>query len=175
MIPTLAGLSVAATLIDGTDRPLAWGAFASAAGMLALTLSYPLRNGQAPAIGSYANLTLRAPLPPGAFAVMSTPHLVALTLKQGTPWDQLAIREELCRRIKGTVAVHFWYQPICKRDAVRDWIGQTWTPDELEMIVTTQRPGLIIWGEQPHWPKHLLRGYDVYPGFALRQTSSGRP
>jgi hypothetical protein len=167
MIPTLAGLALAARLIGNKDRLLPLAAFGSALAMLAVTLSYPLRNGP-PAPDSFARLTPIPRLPGEAISRATTPQLVALILRPRNPRDQLAVREEICRRMSGTVATHFWYQPVCMKDAMHNWIGQTWTRQELDRLIATRPPQLIVWGAQPRWPDALLDGYSEHPGFAIR-------
>jgi hypothetical protein len=167
LIPTLAGLTLAARLIGNNERFLPTAAFGSALAMLAVTLSYPLRKGP-PAPDSYARLTPIPRLPDEAISRATTPQLVALTLGSRNPWDQLAVREEICRRMSGTVATHFWYQPVCMKDAMHNWIGQTWTRQDLERLTATRPPQLIVWGTRARWPAALLDGYSEYPGFAIR-------
>jgi hypothetical protein len=70
--------------------------------------------------------------------------------------------------MSGTVATHFWYQPVCMKDAMHNWIGQTWTRQELDRLIATRPPQLIVWGAQPRWPDALLDGYSAYSGFAIR-------
>jgi hypothetical protein len=123
LIPTLAGLTLAARLIGNNERFLPTAAFGSALAMLAVTLSYPLRKGP-PAPDSYARLTPIPRLPDEAISRATTPQLVALTLGSRNPWDQLAVREEICRRMSGTVATHFWYQPVCMKDAMHNGLAK---------------------------------------------------
>lgn len=165
MIPAVSGLALAAKALR-RESVLAQAGFASALGMLCLTVSYPFRNGPAPA-GSYAKLTIDQPLSKDRIGRDSTPQLASLLLRPMDPWTQLRVREELCRRVRGEVAAFFWYQPVCLQDAMpQKWIGQFVTASEMREVLKSRPPELIVWGAKPAWPD--LSGYSVYPGFAVQ-------
>jgi hypothetical protein len=76
---------------------------------------------------------------------MSTRDLLAAIAsnRPGEVWDQIAVRRELCRRIKGRVAAAFAFQPICLRDATYDWSAVTWSPQTLEQIAARKRAQVL--------------------------------
>ena len=98
---------------------------------------------------------------------MPTERLVPLLIDRHDLWNQIPVREELCRRIDGRVLSYFWYHPVCLDDALYEWVGLTW-PRGFETL-RDNPPALIIWGKGGKRPKELLSGYEVHEGFALRR------
>jgi hypothetical protein len=136
--------------------------------ILAMSAVYPLLKGQ-PARSPFLHLTFEPVVTP---KIATTTELTEQLLNRHSLWNQIATREELCRRMgSGTVLAYFWYQPICMKDSLYEWIGLTW-PRGFETI--KQPPALLVWGSTGRKPVELLRGYEVHEGFALLTPDVGR-
>jgi hypothetical protein len=119
-------------------------------------------------------------------------RLVSLMLsgeEQQSLSNQLLIREELCRRIEGTVLSAWQSHPICTPDATYYWFSVKWPninadgpppkPEPwFQAIFAERRPDLFIWQipgppvRLNPWALSLLKGYEVEPGFAVRSDLS---
>jgi hypothetical protein len=136
-------------------------AFGFAAAIAAMSVAYPVIKGRDPN-SPFLHLTFEARISP---AQWTTAQLATQLFHQHSLWNQIAAREELCRRMgSGTVVAYFWYQPICLKDAMYEWIGLSW-PRGFDTI--KRPPALILWGSAGRKPVELLRGYEIYDGFAL--------
>jgi len=162
MIPTVEGLALLPT------AALAACAGGSAAALLALSVTYPAWRGELPAPGRPSHLIMDPPL--GPVSSWNSPRLLRAMLSRQEIWNEIKIREEVCHRFH-TVASYFWYQPVCIRDTYFDWIGLTWTA---ETFRKPPYPELVVWGEKP-FPITSLKGYDIYPGFAIKRKPLPTP
>jgi hypothetical protein len=163
-----------------------------AAGLLAISVGYSMVRGHAPATISYFRLTFDAPLSGTAVARLSTPKLVALLISdagQKNLANQLRIRSEVCRRLRGKVLTTSDTNPICLDDATFYWSGLRWPPiangdvagpndmseQEFARMFILAHPTVFIWGHRWGPPRTLLPGirkmlaccYDIQEGFAL--------
>lgn len=133
------------------------------------------------------------------------PELAAMLAEQRYDqnlFNQIQVREALCARVEGPVLSIFAGHPICKRDALYDWMQVYWpvtvyetTPNMMHLensisedaftgALSDIRPGLIFWsfvkadGNEVNPPSAWLKDvlsehYAVYQGFALRRTKDG--
>lgn len=160
MIPTLIGL-------PGTPVQRAAAPLALALAIVALAAAYPLLKGRAPRQSSFLYLGIERPLSGAEVRAMPTTTLIPLLYDRHALWNQLRVRDEICRRVRGKVLANFWYQPICLPDALHDWIGITW-PKGFDRL-HRDPPALLIWGERGRRPVELLHDYEEGPGFAFRK------
>ena len=161
MLPVLLAL-------PGSDYAKTLAALAFAFVILAMSAVYPLLKGQ-PARSQFLHLSFEPAVDPRS---ASTPALAEQLFHQHSLWNQVATREELCRRMgSGTVVAYFWYQPICMKDALYEWIGLSW-PRGFDTI--KRPPALVLWGSAGRKPVELLGGYEVHEGFAL-DNNAKRP
>jgi len=204
VIPSLVGLTLADGLFRFDARRLLAAAGAAGGAMIAIAiLSYPAVTGRRAPTGSNYRLMPDARIPPETARQMPVDALVMLMLardRQQSLGNQLLVREELCRRIDGTVMSVWQTHPICLPDASYEWWSYRW-PDigldgELaphdawfQRIFRERAPSLFIWdprlpGAQVHLNSRILghlADYEVGPGYALRKgtpmaatNSSGR-
>jgi hypothetical protein len=189
IVPGLVGLGLAEPLF-GIDARKWIGAIGSAAAaIIALAvILYPTITGQAAPVGSNYRLLPDPPLDARSIRHMPLDRLAQLMLsrdRQQSLANQLLVRSELCRRIRGAVLSAWQSHPICALDATYYWFSVKWPnigvrgspprpEDWFETIFTERRPDLFIWGVPGApvtlnpWAVNLLGGYDVRPGFAIR-------
>lgn len=192
LIPVMAGLAIGFDRYGARMR-IPYVAVVSGASLLLLGLSlvYLVVKGHSPPTSSNLRLTFDRTIAVEGIRAKSLPDLVSQSIsrrQQQNLWNQLAIRSEICRRVKGKVLAGITGSPICLHDASHDWTGLTW-PDlhsdgkfpsnraEFERLMANDPPGLVIWGSQYHspgltpWGQQLLSGYVIGDGYALRRDS----
>jgi hypothetical protein len=161
MLPVLLAL-------PGSDFAKTVAAFGFAAAIAAMSAAYPVIKGHEPE-SPFLHLTFEAPI---SSTQWTTAQLATQLFHRHSLWNQIAAREELCRRMGSrTVVAYFWFQPICMKDALYEWIGLSW-PRGFHTI--KQPPALILWGSAGRKPVELLGGYAVYDGFALAPDVSAK-
>jgi hypothetical protein len=205
LLPTLFGIALLSHSVGHYFRPaLAALALSSVPGLwLISATSLRLLGVSPPHTTQFQNWRLVHDHPLGAdLQRLKTTELirVMVTEKEGSSLhDELIVRQEVCRRVPGTVVSRFDDNPICMRDGYFDWIGQTWPVvaarcsrptndwtcidkvpaqhrDKFARAFRMSRPTLFIWGQRggPNdWAKSLLTDYDVYDAYAVRHI--GQP
>ena len=190
IIPSLVGLSLASRLFNVEARGWIAAGGAVCATLLALAMIlYPLISGREPPTGSNYRLLLDAPVSAEAVHQMPLESLVAFELsrdRQQSLANQLLVREELCRRIRGPVLAAWQNHPICVSDAAYDWWSVKWpiilereppiSSRWFETVFRDHPPQLFIWNTGiagvpltlNTWAASLLIGYRIEPGFAVR-------
>ena len=196
MIPSLAGLTLAGRLFNVDASKWIAGVGAACAALQALAIAaYPLISGHEPPPGSNYRVLLDRPLRADAVRAIPLERLNQLQLSrdhQQSLANQLLVREEVCRRIRGTVLATWQNHPICLFDADYEWWSVKWPnilegqpagpPRSFEAVFRNHPPELFIWNAgipgapltlNP-WAASLLGGYRVEPGFALRDAMPAR-
>ena len=165
---------------------------AIAVAILGVSAGYTVQAGQAPRTSSYFRLTFDARLDQGEIARTPTAALVAMLLndrRQKSLANQLDVRSELCRRLRGKVLATFDTHPVCLDDALFYWqrlpalvAGEAprvaMSRQDFERAFTTARPHVFIWGRRWEEPRALLPWanqmlvccYDVGNGFAVARN-----
>jgi len=156
---------------------------------LSLSIAYVGAKGHQPPTLSSLRLTLDPPI--GNLDGMSTPALVGRMIDRvggENLWNDLAVRQEVCRRVGGKVLAGFPSNPVCLHDANFYWTEPTWpawavainttgvlSRDQFSANFRDYPPSLFIWRSQFDEPPQLdlaIRQvlderYAVYDGFAL--------
>lgn len=193
VIPSLAGIASAESLfkIDASKLAAAVGA-TCASGIALVMILYPIVTGHPAPTASNYRLLPDPPLTASSIQRLSLDRLASLMLsreQQQSLSNQLLVREELCRRLKGTVLSAWQSHPICAADATYYWFSVKWPninakgpqpePEPwFETIFTERRPDLFIWQipgppvRLNPWALSLLKDYEVEPGFAVRSDLS---
>lgn len=165
---------------------------AIAAAVLGASVGYSMLHGEPPRASSYFRLTFDARLGEDEVARLATPALVAMLVndkRQMNLGNQLRVRSEVCRRLRGAVLTTFDTHPVCLDDAMFHWTGQQWPPlvageqprrgamsqEAFEQAFAIARPRLFIWGRRYGEPRTLLPAarqmlaccYDIGDGFAI--------
>ncbi|MBK6005809.1 hypothetical protein JJB11_06850 [Ramlibacter ginsenosidimutans] len=169
--------------------------FLFAMALVGLSASFILLNGHQPPTLSPLRLSFDATISREDVARLPTPALIALVVGdqgQQNLENQLRIRSELCRRVRGTVMASFGTNPLCLPDTLYVWSGgvrlpaiavgdpqapgsMTWPKFEAAFLRAS--PEVFIWAdrwEPPHALLHRTRQmlaccYDVHDGFAIRR------
>lgn len=193
VIPSLAGIALAESLvkIDASKFAAAVGT-TCASGMALAIIFYPIVTGHAAPTASNYRLLPDPPLASASIERLSLDQLVSLMLsreQQQSLSNQLLVREELCRRIRGTVLSAWQSHPICAPDATYYWFSVKWPninaagpPPKpapwFGAIFSERPPDLFIWQipgppvRLNPWALSLLKGYEVEAGFAVRSDLS---
>lgn len=193
LIPVMAGLAIGFNGFGARMRiPYVVAVTGVSFMLFGLSLVYLVVKGHSPPTASNLRLSFDRPIAAEVIRAKSLPELLSLSLslkQQQNLWNQLAIKSEICRRVKGKVLAGFNGSPICLADARYDWIGLRW-PDlhsdgkapsnrpEFERLMANDTPALVLWGTQYNspqltpWGRHLLAAYEIGDGYALRQASS---
>lgn len=196
LIPVIAGLAIGFDRFGARMRiPYVVAVTGATAMLLGLSLVYLVVKGHSPPTASNLRLRFDRTIATEAIRAKSQPNLLSLSIslkQQQNLWNQLAIKSEICRRVKGKVLAGFNGSPICLHDARYDWIGLRW-PDlhsdgkapnnrpEFERLMASDPPALVVWGSQYNspqltlWGRQLLAGYALGDGFALRRASPELP
>ncbi len=195
LVPSLLGLSFAERWFDIDPRK--WAAATGAVGASAIGLAvllYPAITGHAAAPGSNYRLLRDPPLQLTAVQRMPLKELVSTMLagdQQQSLANQILVREELCRRVRGTVLSAWQSHPICMPDASYYWFSVQWPnigvggpssrPEAwFERVFAQDPPALFIWKvpgasvSLNPWVLGLLDGYEMERGFAVRSESLRR-
>jgi hypothetical protein len=190
MVPSLAGLGLAGTVFTVDARKWIAAVGVGCAVLLALAITlYPWISGHEAAPGSNYRVLLDRPLHREAVRELPLEELIKLQLshdRQQSLANQLLVREELCRRVRGPVLAAWQNHPICLFDAGYDWWSVKW-PNFLagqsagpapwfEATFRNNPPKLFIWDTGipgvtltlNRWAADLLRGYKLEAGFAIR-------
>lgn len=182
LLPSLIGLYLLAQRRFNHPAPvIAYCGLGLTALFFAQCLAYPIIKGKNPPTGSVLRLTLDEPF--GPLAAKPTDELIDMMVSgvgQERLSNQIALREEICRRVKGAVLSVFANHPICLRDARYDWIEFSWSEvwnqnatrlekAKFASFIATARPTLFIWGSrQPApWVADVLESYDVHGTYAI--------
>jgi hypothetical protein len=152
------------------------------------SIAYLVVKGHQPPVGSLLRTALDSGITPAKVAAIPTEKLVPL-LYTDPPhhlFAQLAIREEICRRIRGPVLAATPSHPICVSDSSRRWHHLLWPPlmdgggptppVESTAALFARSPTLVIWQihilsnrTPPIWMRRDLSAcYRFYGGFAMR-------
>jgi hypothetical protein len=193
LIPCLAGLALADELFQIDARKWVSGlAVAGGGSLAAVTIAYPLIVGSAPPAGSNYRVLPDPPLDAEAVRGLPLKRLMALELRrehQQSLANQLMVREEICRRINGSVMSFWQSHPICLQDATYYGFSIKWPNIGLkgpptreqwfEEVFKRNPPSLVIWTipgavvTLSPWAESLLNGYDIENGFAIRADPIG--
>lgn len=193
LIPVIAGLAIGFDRFGPRMRiPYVVAVTGASFLLFGLSLVYLMIKGHSPPTASNLRLSFDRQIATEAIRAKSLPDLLSLSIslkQQQNLWNQLAIKSEICRRVKGKVLSGFNGSPICLNDARYDWIGLTW-PDlhsggkylsnrvEFERLMASDPPTLVLWGSHYNspqlspWGRQLLAGYAIGDGYALRRESS---
>lgn len=194
VMPSLSGLALANRLLGKNCRPwMSAVGVAIGAALAAAFIGYPLVSGHDAPTGSNYRLLPDAALQGAQVQALTVPNLVELMLSgraQQSLQNQLLVRGDLCRRLRGPVLSAWQTHPICAPDATYYWFSVKWpnigTAGPLsraqwfESMFRQTPPVLFIWdGGRGNssvtlngWMLGLLTGYEKWNGFALREASS---
>lgn len=172
--------------------------FLFASALVGLSGVFMLLRGHQPPTLSPIRLTFDATISREEVARLSTPELIALVVgdqRQQNLENQLRVRSELCRRVRGTVMASFGTNPLCVQDALYVWSGGLRLPaiaegdpqsssgmswPDFEAIFLRAGPEVFIWADRWEPPRALLPRtrqllaccYEVHDGFALRREGA---
>lgn len=183
VIPVIAGIGFLPAFI----APLVAGTLSMT--LAALSIAYTVSKGHSPPTGSIYRLTYDAKI--DGLDRLPTHRILSMMVsgegQQGL-WNELAVREQVCRRIRGEVLSTFAAHPICLRDSQYEWVGLTWPGIEPGMnngdrqsfakIFEEDPPALFIWRAPLQkqsldpWVTALLKDYAVGDGYAVHRRVS---
>ena len=164
-------------------------------------IAYILVKGRQPPAGSSLRLTLEAPLEAGQVENMSDLEILNALVsgeRQHSLMNQIVIRSEVCRRVRGPVLSVIHAHPICLRDASSQWSDGHWPAilqgegpnmragawNRAEMIrrLRSAPPKLFLWrrptsdldkrSPQTWLVDELRRCHRIPPGYALLRPDS---